>query len=277
MRTIYRVFASIRDKKILCLEKYGLNIVEEDNLFICYFDSDNLYFNKIIKDISSNKLSYFTSVEFNKEEIESSDWIVVESTWTSLYPYPRDINEYLKKTYNLDSYCKGNEPTVFCRLGKKQNSLFHFEKNPRWATRNVMRINWVYEELFVSSKLKSIFEKSSLNGFDFKEIYIKDKDISSDTFQLNILNTLPNCIESESIKEKYTCPICKRSKYLLKKGFIYLNKKIMDNNKFDIIKTSEKIGQVDADSLIIISKRFYKTLVDNKLDRGMNFIPIILK
>lgn len=64
---------------------------------------------------------------------------------------------------------------------------------------------------------------------------------------------------------------------MLKTGFIKINPNVLDNIKYDIIKTNEKFGQIDADSMILISKKFYNYLVKEKLNKGMNFIPINLK
>lgn len=176
----------------------------------------------------------------------------------------------------MTSYCKGNEPKYFCRIGKIQNNNFVLDKDPRWATRKIMRLNLIAEELFVSKKCVDKLIESDLNGFSFKQVF-KKNNISNEIYQLYIENEISNVISFDSIKEIYKCPLCKREKYMLKTGFIKINPNVLDNIKYDIIKTNEKFGQIDADSMILISKKFYNYLVKEKLNKGMNFIPINLK
>jgi hypothetical protein len=63
----------------------------------------------------------------------------------------------------------------------------------------------------------------------------------------------------------------------LKSDFIKVDKAPFEKADFDIIKTKEKFGQIDADSLIIVSKKFYNFLNSQKLAKGMKFIPLILE
>jgi hypothetical protein len=182
----------------------------------------------------------------------------------------------LERTYDLTDYCRGNEPKYYCRLGRTQSDRFCVANEPKWATRNIMRLNWIAEELFVSFHCKEKLQETDLKGFAFEPVYIKDK-IAADMFQLKIEKQLPKCLKAENFEEVFTCPVCGRSKYLLKSGFIRAEKAPFAQANFDIVKTTEKTGQIGADSLILISKKMYRFLKDEKLSKGMEFIPLTLE
>jgi hypothetical protein len=80
----------------------------------------------------------------------------------------------------------------------------------------------------------------------------------------------------DTTKETLICPKCKFIIYVPKPGANYYNKEIFENTNNDIVKTSEKFGDIACFSLIIISNKFYKTITDAKLDRGLVFEPVSL-
>lgn len=263
-------------EKINFLKKYTVKSKEENNFFLIEFDDKTEGYGDILSYAEKDGFCITQDAEFSQQEMENSQWYAVDTVWTNLYPYPVEKFRYLHQTYDLTDYCRGNEPKYFCRIGKVQNSHFCIAKEPRWASRNFMRLNLVTEELFVSMYCKEKLQKANLKGFDFEYVFRKDK-ISEDIFQLKINNTLPKCLKRNNFEQTYTCPICGRSKYWLKSGFIMAEKYPFENAGFDIVKTAEKFGQVDADSLIIISKRMYDFLIAEKLSKGMKFIPLILE
>lgn len=263
-------------EKINFLKNYTVKLKEENNFFLVGFDDRTEGYGDILSYAEKNSFCITKDAEFSKQEMDNSQWYAVETVWTNLYPYPLEKFKYLHQTYDLTDFCRGNEPKYFCRIGKVQNSRFCVTKEPRWASRSCMRLNLVMEELFVSLYCKERMQKANLKGFNFENVFIKDK-IADDMFQLQINNTLPKCLNLDNFEQKYTCPICGRSKYWLKSGFIRAKKYPFEDAEFDIIKTAEKFGQIDADSLIIVSKRMYDFLIAEKLSKGMKFIPLILE
>jgi hypothetical protein len=262
--------------KIGFLKQYKVKMKEEHSFFLVEFDDRLDGYQKLIEFADRNHFCVTTEAEFNKQETDTAEWFAVDRVWTSLYPYPMEKFAYLNQTYDLTNDCKGNEPKYYCRLGRVQNRPFCAEKSPKWNTKNVMRLNWIQEELFVSAHCKEKLQESGSKGFTFEPVFIKDK-IASDLFQLKIGGKLPICLKACNFDKVYTCPICGREKYELKCGFIKVDRKPFENAEFDIIKTTEKIGQIGADSLIILSKRMVEFLKAENLSVGMKFTPLILE
>jgi hypothetical protein len=262
--------------KVKFLKNYNVKLKEEHSFFLVEFDDKLEGYQEIVEFANKHNFCVTKEAKFNKHEMDIAEWFAIDCAWTNLYPYPLDEFEYLKQTYDLTNYCKGNEPNYYCRLGKIQNHSFCVTKTPKWYSKNIMRLNLIMDELFVSSHCKEKLQESDLEGFTFEPVFIKNK-IATDMFQLKIKGKLPKCLKAENFEEIFTCPICKRSKYLLKSGFIKVEKSAFEKADFDIIKTSEKIGQIGADSLIIISKKMYQFLKTENLSSGMKFIPLILE
>lgn len=167
----YRIAWDIKKKEFL--NKYNIKTSYTFNIFMVEFTDNTKNYADILNYANDNNYCIIENVIFDNDEINSADWFLIDSVWTNLYPFPRDNFKYLEKTYDLTSYCKGNEPKYFCRIGKIQNNNFVLDKDPRWATRNIMRLNLIAEELFVSKKCVDKLIESDLNGFSFKQVFKK--------------------------------------------------------------------------------------------------------
>jgi hypothetical protein len=262
--------------KVDFLKGYKVKLKEEHSFFLVEFDDRTVGYKDLLNFAGKHNYCVTSEAEFSKNEMHNAEWYAIDYVWTNLYPYPADDFKYLKQTYDLTKYCKGNEPKYFCRLGRVQNNHFCIDREPKWGSKNIMRLNLIMEELFVSPYCKEKLQNANLTGFSFEPVYNKNA-IASNIFQLKINDELLKCLKAENFEEVYTCPVCGRSKYLLKTGFIKVDKFHFERANFDIIKTQEKVGQIGADSLIIISKKMYNFLIDENLSVGMKFIPLILE
>ncbi|MFB7138923.1 hypothetical protein ACFCYN_04585 [Gottfriedia sp. NPDC056225] len=141
-------------------------------------------------------------------------------------------------------------------------------------------LNWIEDELFISSKAKDKLQKSTLKGIHFCDVKrAKDNEIFEDVYQLHIKEQLsPGMIEdNEPIAITILCHKCGGTKFIHSgKGFKYHNS-VIENVDVDIIKSSEAFGDGHMCARIIfVSQDFYQFLKKNKLDRNLEFEPILL-
>lgn len=219
--------------------------------------------------------SYLSETKFSKEELFSAEWLTVRSRW--YYDYPQPENKYRSITYADECMCSS---TNGCGIGLIQKDSFRFKRTPKWGKRNFCMTNWIYDELFVSSKAKELMETSHLLGFSFLEVRNKSgKEILPDVFQLQIPYILPDGIAdfNSCIREIYDCPICGKRKFLGNSRGQFVFKKEAFVDAPDFVKSAERFGGgFIACSLIIVSQKAYQFIVKNKLDSSLVFEPIRL-
>jgi hypothetical protein len=86
------------------------------------------------------------TTEFSKSELESARNLRVFSSWHWGYPQPED-DFPSSKTYDLSSYCGA------CGVGAIQVRPFILKGEPRWGSRSLLSLNWVFGELFVKPEV----------------------------------------------------------------------------------------------------------------------------
>ena len=211
-----------------------------------------------------------SKVVYTKQEIEKAEWLTVRCTWLSDYPQPADDFGYVNTTYASSDFCKK------CLKGLVQKDSFSIKKKPNWGSKNFMMINWVHDELFVSSKVETVFTDNDVKGIDFYKVLNRSKKEIEGTKQIYVKNYLEPGLRSESVEYELICPVCNYKKYFPKLGLIYYNKDVFNNLNVDMIKSCEKFGEITCISLIFITQRLYKIIVDNNLGRGLVYEPVQL-
>ncbi|XRG80764.1 hypothetical protein V5E38_10870 [Rossellomorea sp. GAMAL-10_SWC] len=221
-------------------------------------------------DIPSLGESIYSTNEFN-----NAKWLSVRSKWRWAYPQPERNMAYEHITYNDENLCEG------CGSGLLQKDSFRMKKSPKWSSKNFLMLNWIEDELFISSKAKDELQKSTLKGFDFYEVKknAKDNVILDDVHQLYISDKLkPGMIkESNAIAITLFCQKCGGTKYILSGRSLIFQKNVFDNVNVDIIKTAETFGDGHMCArIILVSQEFFRFIKKNKLDRNLEFEPILL-
>ena len=218
--------------------------------------------------------TFLSETKFSKHELDSAEWLTVRSRW--YYDYPQPETEYEEIVYHCENACLNKG----CGMGLIQKDSFRFKRSPKWGRRNFCMINWVYDELFISTKAKELLESSSLNGFSFLNVNKKSGNATlDDVFQMKIPHILAAGIHDTTsrISETSVCPICKRKKlHSNGRGQFVFNKEIFYDAP-DFVKSNECFGYgLIASRLIIVSQKAYKFLTANKLDSSLVFEPIVL-
>jgi hypothetical protein len=83
---------------------------------------------------------------FTPAEIDAAGWLNLQPTWHHGYPQPEDDFGYLTVTYDGKG-CRQ------CGTGYTQREPFRMTGEPRWGTRGLLQMNWVFDEYFVRPEI----------------------------------------------------------------------------------------------------------------------------
>ncbi len=112
--------------------------------------------------------------EFSKKELGAAEWLQLVSDWHHGYPQPDDGRfGYRNVTYDLTDWCEQ------CGVGMKQKAPFQMEGEPRWGKNDILQLNWVFDEYFVTPETwSSVFRPHGIgcrpvtdtNGVELKTV-----------------------------------------------------------------------------------------------------------
>jgi len=147
--------------------------------------------------------------KFLKTELEAATAFVIYASSPRGYPEPSDQLGYLKATYDLSEYCHR------CGIGGRQIRPFRLKSRPS-LKREMMQLNWVFDEYFVSPEVwSSVFAPHSI---DCWPVVLNGTGREIDTVvQLKISDLVDLQIKDLSFG---SCDQCGRKKArLLRRGF----------------------------------------------------------
>ena len=78
-----------------------------------------------------------------QQEVAAASHLLMEGQWQYGYPMPDNDAGYLSVTYDLARYC------AVCGCGAVQMAPFRMVREPKWGSRGVLQLNWVFDEFFV--------------------------------------------------------------------------------------------------------------------------------
>lgn len=239
--------------------------------YITDISETNPHWSNIRKIIDAeNDVICISETIFSPEELCSAQWLCVRSRWKYDYPQPED--GYDRITYSQKGWCS------VCGGGLVQQAAFRFKREPKWGKRAFCMTNWVEDELFLSSRVKELFEHERIPGISFQHVLNKKgKEPFSEVHQMVISDILPTGLvwEQSCIRERYCCPCCGTKKYHPNGRGQYVFRKETFDNAMPISKTSEIFGWgLAASRLIIVHQSIYQLIKQNKLENSLVFEPI---
>ncbi|QVL31343.1 hypothetical protein KIH39_21225 [Telmatocola sphagniphila] len=204
------------------------------------------------------------STKFTEMELLKAENLVIVPGWHHGYPEPDIAMAYLKKTYDEIEYCS------ICGIGLKQREQFILQKEPKWGSKQILQLNWIFDEYFVTPEVWELvfkpFRISSIPVSKLKTgnplatvVQLKVSDVCEPLTPFNRLNSV-------------RCDKCGRSKYAshTKGPFPHV---VMPKNSH-IAKTAEYFGNgANAYKEIIVSRSLYHAIVLNRL-KGADFKPV---
>ena len=143
---------------------------------------------------------------FTPNECRQADWVTVNPSWHWEYPKPDDDFGYLQVTYDLTHYCEN------CGIGQRQKAPFHVKSEPKWGMRNMLQLNWVFDEYFVRPEIwETVFKPFGIGAYPV--LHHRSGQELKTVVQLKIdcELTVPLQLEGYSYE---VCLECNRRKYL---------------------------------------------------------------
>ncbi len=204
------------------------------------------------------------STSFSAKELKCADYLRLVGSWHHGYPEPSEDFGYLSEVYSLDDYCSE------CGSGLVQKNPFKFSKEPKWGRKDMLQLNWVFDEFFVKPNVWEKLFKSF--GIECREVlHAKSGKPLVSVVQLLI----PEEDASFSLNCDYprkTCTHCSITKFLpIVRGFFPALNKCVD---LPIFKTRDIFGSgTDAHKAIIISHDLYSSL-NQGMAKGFVFYPL---
>ena len=257
------------------LTKNGINF-KANTKFCSVLDifESSPYWNDIADILSKEKAVCVSDTRFSKKELQNAEWMTVRSVWHNGYPQPESNFDYEDITYTRENKCSA------CGVGLSQTDSFRLKKVPNWGSKHFMMLNWIQDELFVSEHAKNLLEKAEFKDISFLTVRNKTgKEILPDVFQINIQSVVPNgFVEGRrDLHGILICPECNSVRYHPNGIGMHQFKKEIFDNAPDIVKTSDQFGWGKAaSSLILINQKVYRFIVENHLERSLEFQPIEL-
>jgi len=254
--------------------KYNFTEAIQLLVFEVYEDDENW------ETIEKFKMKYdglsLASCVFSKKEIENASWLTVRSIWRWEYPQPEDTLGFKRDMYANNNICD----SCGCACGLTQKNSFKVKKSPKWGRRNFLMLNWVEDELFISSKVATALEESEFKGFNLLEVnHFKKNSSIENIMQIKVNEILKQgmIIKEDTIKKEINCPKCGRRKYITTGRGRFFDKEIFRDLNVDIIKSYEVFGEGNMCARVIfISNAFYRVITENGYDKNLVFEPAFL-
>lgn len=256
------------------LQQNGIPYKDTNGLIIFDILQSDQHWRTVCGIVENRKISYLSETLFSKQELSDASWLTVRSQWRNGYPQPESNFAYQRITYSTDHYC--NE----CGSGLQQVDSFRMKSAPKWGNKHFMMLNWVYDELFLDDAAKNMLIENGFTGFHFSNVHSKNgKSVLSGVHQLVIdSKSNPGFIEGNpDVRNIVMCPVCGIQKYHPSGIGMHSFRKDALLDMPDICKTYEVFGwRKSSDHLILVRQNVYRSIMDNRLDRGLVFSPVEL-
>lgn len=110
--------------------------------------------------VAQEKPVDLVTTHFTKAEIAKAAWVELVPNWFHGYPEPdSDDFGYRHTTYDDSAFCPE------CGVGLRQVAPFRMAKEPKWGTRSLLQLHWVYDEFFAEPQLLAdVFEGFGVQG-----------------------------------------------------------------------------------------------------------------
>ena len=204
------------------------------------------------------------TTKFTKNELENATYMNLVSSWHYSYPMPDEDSGYLLITYDADSGCDK------CGIGLRQKAPFRMKAEPKWGKKQILQLNWVFDEFFVSPEAyEAVFKPFGIRSREV--VHHKSERPLRSILQLitDSSGTIPLEIERPFDE---TCPKCCRGKFHMNsRGFF---PKLKGATNEHIFRTTEFFGSGgSAWRAVIASDKIYQAMVDFDL-KGVGFVPL---
>lgn len=207
----------------------------------------------------------FVRTEFSDRECSAAPFLQMFAGQRG-YPQPEGDFGYLNLTYDLTDYCST------CGIGATQVAPFRMKGEPKWGKKNVLQMNWVYDEFFVQPSIwEEVFRPLGTDRLAVLD-HRSGSELQS-VVQLKIGVVAKSELLLDDAYPTETCTACRRKKFLpISRGFFPA---FVNDPSFQIGRTQELFGSgASAWNAAIISQTAYKAIRTHKVV-GFGFHPQI--
>jgi hypothetical protein len=262
MRIIHRIGKNVDRHIQQWLSERGIAVELGDQTFIV--DEDDPTWPVWTEFLAEWHPPDLVCTEFTQAECAAARYLEFAGSWHHGYPMPDDDFGYREATYDLSSFCRK------CGIGKTQNAPFRLRNEPRWGTRHIMGLNWVFEAVFVRPEVwKDTFQPFGIEAMEVLH-HRTGKPLQT------VVQLLPQdvAVPPLDIGEArfYVCASCGKKKYSpVSRGFF---PRLSEECKGHCFHTIESFGSgASANKAVIVSGELYDAVTQRKL-KGGAFTPL---
>lgn len=234
---------------------------------------------KIVYDENTELVLLTHYPQYSEQEYKDAQWLSVRSCFSKVFP--ENLRDVTKGTCTAYQTSKGYSAMRHTYL----IGNYLVKKPVKWGKRFFAAGAYVSEyDLFCSQEARKIMELSGLNGVEYEPVRKKSTgEEFSDIYRLNVLNVLPDrAIIPISDMDTYICDQCgmRMLGYRDCRGQYGIQRDSVSNNlDFYITQplftaNATAAFPVNGFSKLIVSQRFYRLVLENKMDRSLIFEPI---
>lgn len=214
---------------------------------------------------------------FSKAEYEKANWYRFMPKYDKIPLCDSDLTySYFcsKRDGSTDYNSSHRHQTGYCRLSKA----------PRWPNEKcVLSAEGDYNYIwFTNYATRSLLERADINGLRFDPVIAEvDEHLFENIYQIVFKNLIPEEAialgKDFGVTSIYTCTSCQERRYYVSSGTyqLCLYEQFLENNK-DVYMTKAVFGQGYGYHIVIGSKRFYRFVKDNDLDKYFKIHPVKL-
>ena len=220
------------------------------------------------------------SPQYSLEELRSAKWLEARNTTAKVTA----INGETLNTYR----CSLGKTKIGSPIGRHRDQIELYSLNSpiKWGRSFFVSCYANQERLFCNTLARTILEKNNITGIDFSPVLKKSTSQPLDNiFQVRPQNTMPvSAIIPIHDMQRLVCDQCGmpmlrwtsgKCTYGIREGFLDENIDCWQTDAMFVSPSNSTLA--DATRRLIISQHMYRTLVDNKLDRGFVFLPLELR
>jgi hypothetical protein len=212
--------------------------------------------------IDRRRPSDVVRTHFSDREVRQAHHLSIRAESQVGYPQPHEDDfGYLEATYDLSDFCD------VCGIGLRQKAPFQMKGEPRWGRRDIIQLNWVFDEFFVRvGAPQRVFEAQGVEG---RPVIDRSETELSTVVQLHVGETVR--LDTRELAGQ-KCSKCGRVKYHpIVRGLI---PKILDQAKANMVKTYEWFGSGRSAWRETLISQDLHAAIDRSHLRGLTFIPV---
>ena len=226
--------------------------------------------NEITSFIDGDSTTCLTYVEYSKKELTSCEFLRIIPKLQSV--------EILNYEEAFESTCKEIDKHNITRTNhQKQINHFKIKYSPKNTT-CLYSINNGFSYIFANEKFYDLANDNDITGIKFNPIYRKNGEVFNDFYQLEANNVLKfDDINIEEHCKIRQCRICKKQSIIVDELFQLSLNLYKNELKDDFYMTEQIFGEGIPERYYIISKKLYRLMEQEHMDKNVSFIPVLLK